>query len=76
MSLMTVAHTMDRIKGAIPSSPIAVFRCDKKGEVNAVFADTVKTRQQIADKDPGLIGVYDSSMNLSEIERTLTRIAG
>ena len=64
---------MDRIKGATSQSPIAVFRCDKDNEVNAVFAATVKTQQMIAEKDPNLIGVYDASMNLYEIEQTLRK---
>ena len=71
MSNMSVRHTMDRIKGATSSSPIAVFRCNEKDKVNAVFAATVKTRQMIADKDPDFIGIYDASMNFLEIERTL-----
>ena len=71
MSYMSIKHTMDRIKSATSSSPIAVFRCNKEDEVNAVFAATVKTRQMIANKDPNFIGIYDASMNLLEIERTL-----
>jgi hypothetical protein len=75
MSLMSVSHTIDRIKGATELSKIAVFRCEKSGEVNAVFASTVKTQKLIREKHPDLIGVYDSSMNLHEIERTLRHYA-
>jgi len=73
MSSMSVLHTMDRIKSATPSSPIAVFRGKVRGEVNAVFAATVRTRQLIEAGDPDLIGVYDGSMNMSEIAETLRR---
>lgn len=76
MSFMTVHHAMDRIKAADPSSPIAIFRCGKEGEVNAVFGATVKTQQMIADGDPSLIGVYDSSMNLKIIEDVLRQNVG
>jgi hypothetical protein len=73
MSLMSVMHTMDRIKFATTSSPIAVFRCDKVGLVNAVFANTIQTQRMIEEKDPNLIGVYHSSMDIPEINRALRK---
>jgi hypothetical protein len=77
MSLMSITHTMFRISSATPASPIAVFRCNENkegGEVNAVFAATVKTHQMIAAGDPDLIGVYDGSMDLVEVERVLRNV--
>ena len=71
MSMMNLRHTMERIKTATLDSPIAVFKSDLKGFVNTVFGATVQTQRLIAANDPSLIGVYDGSMNLLEIERQI-----
>jgi hypothetical protein len=62
---------MVRIKGATPDSQIAVFRCDEPENLNAVFAATVITRRMIDEGHRDLIGVYDGTMNLGDIEREL-----
>lgn len=71
MALMNVKDTMARIRDAAPASPIAVFRGGKKEEVNSVFAATVRTQQMVAAKDPDLIGVYDGTMDLLEVENEI-----
>jgi hypothetical protein len=73
MSEGNLQHVMLRIKSATIKSPIAVFRTDTAGMVNAVFASTAKTHQMIAAKDATLIGVYDKEMDLGVIERKLAQ---
>lgn len=71
MSKCSINQVMMRIKGSDASSQIAVFRCEEPEKLDAVFASTVKTRSMIVQRQPGLIGVYDGTMNLDQVSREL-----
>lgn len=73
MSNMSVKQTMKRIEIATPASQICVLDAFKNGLVNPVFAQTVMTQKMIDEKHPDIIGVYDKTMNLKEIEDLLTK---
>jgi hypothetical protein len=73
MSARSVDLIMNRILTATPESPIAVFRWDKEGLLDAVFACTVATQQRISANDPLLVGVYDKTDNVRTVKRALTR---
>lgn len=78
MSNMTIPLIMNRIKSATKSSPIAVFECHRVGEeifANAVFADTIISRQWIRERSHGFVGVFDGDMNTQEIEQTIRNAA-
>ena len=62
-SLMVVSG---RIDSATVYSPIAVFRTEKEGIYNAVFADTVLTANRIADGDSNLIGVFYGTLGATK----------
>ena len=76
MSIMTVDLIMEKIKIATPESPIAVFKCDIIGQLDAVFAETVETRRVIRSAEKQLVGVYHKGMELSCVEKFLHEIAG
>lgn len=68
MSIMTVAGAMDRIKGAAPSSPIAVFKVrDGSTNVNVVFANTVESSKVCSGGSGNLIGIYHQRMNREQV---------
>jgi hypothetical protein len=72
MTVGTVLQVMSRIKGATPLSQIAVFLTDEtRPKLDAVFAATVLTQQKIAAKDASLIGVFDKTMDLINVEKRL-----
>lgn len=74
MSAGTLQNVMLRIRDAVPESPIAVFRCDKPGHLDAVFASTMITRRLIEShqaQKSGLIGVFDGSMDAGEVKAQL-----
>ena len=71
MSIGIVKHIMQRIEAATAESAIAVFRVDKTGVLDAVFASTVATRQMIDSGHPDLIGVYHGGMSAGRIEDEL-----
>lgn len=71
MSKGNLQQVMTRIKGSEASSPIAVFRCEQPGMLDAVFAATVRTQQLIEQRHPDLIGVYDGTMNLNKVFQKL-----
>ena len=71
MSVDNVDRVMTRIEFAHVESPIAVFKGNLPGQVNAMFAATVATQDRIARGDPDLIGVFDESMNLRHIRLQL-----
>lgn len=71
MSQDTIEHAMMKIEYARPESPIAVFKSNQDGHVNAMFADTIKTKERIARCDPDLIGVFDATMNQRHIRAML-----
>lgn len=76
MSLCTLKTTMARIKSAVPSSAIAVFRCNDAEKLDVVFAATVLTQDKIKAGDPNLIGVYDGTMDQDAIKRELDATLG
>lgn len=61
MSISTVNVIMGRVSVATPDSPIAVF-IEPSGDLNACFGATIRTKKQIADKHPGLVGVFHNEM--------------
>lgn len=71
MSVSTLQNILLRVRDAAPESPIAVFRCDKPGHLDAVFAATLTTRRLIANGVPGLIGVFDRTMPEREVAAQL-----
>lgn len=74
MSVSTVDIIMGRIVSARKDSPIAVFKVmdgDKKGCLDAVFAATVNTQKLINNNHPGLVGVFDQTMDRDDVESKL-----
>jgi hypothetical protein len=70
MSSMTPELTLNRIIEAPKNSPIAVFKSDKGGCVDAMFANTVVSQQRI-QSGIGLIGVFDKKSKVKEVYATL-----
>ena len=70
MSNMTPILVMNRIKAAPESSPIAVFKSNKSGCVDAMFASTIVSQQRI-ESGVGLIGVFDKKSKAKEVYATL-----
>ncbi len=75
MSVSTIEQTMERIAFATPESPIAVFRCNIPGHVNAMFAASIGVQERIAQGDPTLIGVFDGMMKRRHIQKLLEQAA-
>jgi hypothetical protein len=76
MSIGTVSTIIERIKVATVASPIAVFvEKNTKGSIllNAVFADTVKTKARIESGDDNYIGAFNRTMNLEKIRSFLLK---
>lgn len=71
MSISSIEHTMIRIEFAETDSPIAVFKCNVPGHVNALFAATIRTQDRINLAGSNLIGVFDMSMNQRHIKKML-----
>lgn len=63
MSDMTIPEALGRISGALPDSPLAVFRTHAPGHVNCLFANTVHTQALIRARHRDLIGVFHGEMN-------------
>lgn len=80
MSISTVEETMNRIKYATTSSPIAVFTChlgdNPNKMLNSMFADTVDTQKLIKNKHHSLVGVYDQYMDLRTVRSDIRKAAG
>lgn len=75
MSISTIEQTMERIAFASPESPLAVFKCNIPGRVNAMFAATIHAQERITTCDPALIGVFDGLMNRRHIQHMLEQAA-
>lgn len=71
MSEATLRHVMSRIDGATKQSPIAVFRSEFRGKLNAVFGATLHTIQLIDSKDKTYIGSYHKEMDIDAVEKKL-----
>lgn len=71
MSEATLRQIMLRIESADKKSPIAVFRSDVRGKLNAVFADTAETKRLIHEKDKTHIGTYHKEMDRELIYKRL-----
>lgn len=71
MSISDIETTMERIAFATEESPIAVFRCNIPGRVNAMFANSVGVQERIQNNDTLLIGVYHGMMKKRHIEKQL-----
>ena len=74
MSICDIETTMERIKSAPPESPIAVFRCGFPGQVNALFATTIKTSDRIEDGDNLFVGVFDRTMDMHHVREQLRHV--
>lgn len=75
MSRMSVAHAIQRIKGAPPDSPIMVMKHDDEGFVNAVFASTVVSQQMLKIDAGQIVGVYHGGMDMSMVRKALEAAA-
>ena len=71
MSLSTLDMIIDRIKSAPEESPIAVFREPMERNLNAVFADTVKTRKWMKYKEKLFVGNFHQNMDAAEVKMKL-----
>jgi hypothetical protein len=67
MSVSDLQQVMIRINGCAPESPIAVFKTNRPGMLDSVFASTIRTQEMMRDENSGLIGVYDGSMNIDRV---------
>lgn len=78
MSLSGVSVIMGRIETAEKTSQIAVFRSpgSPKGTLDAVFANTVRTKNRVVNDDSLLIGVFDKRMDRSEVRTKLNNAVG
>lgn len=75
MSFGGVELVMRRIEGSSRSSPIAVFRCDKPGQLQALFARTVVTHGLI-QTSPDLVGVFSGTDDPNAVRQILRRAVG
>ena len=75
MSYGGVDLVMKRIEGATPSSPIAVFKCDKPGQLQALFARTVVTAGLIKTS-PDLVCVFSGADDPKMVRRKLLGAVG
>jgi len=76
MSVGSIENIKIRISNASPLSPIAVFVEHEflETNLNAVFADTVKTQQDIHNPNTqNLVGVFDKRSNAAEVEKKLKK---
>lgn len=71
MSISDIETTMERIAFATEDSPIAVFRCNIPGRVNAMFANSIGVQERIRNKDQMLIGAYNGLMKKRHIVKEL-----
>ena len=71
MSISDIETTMERIAFATEDSPIAVFRSNIPGRVNAMFANSLKVQERIQNKDPHLVGIYHGLMKKRHIVKQL-----
>jgi len=71
MSHASLKHVMIRIESADPDSPIAVFKSDLPGKLNAVFANTAETQRLIASSHPDYIGTYSTFSDQEAVESHL-----
>lgn len=72
MSEMSLVAAMSRIRAALPSSPIAVFRAPyADGHVDCVFANTIKTQTEIRLKTPSYIGTFSCADHPEIVRATL-----
>jgi len=75
MSTGSVNTIVGRIKIAPVKSPIAVLISDSgsKWRLDAVFADTVKTKEYIESNPDSVVGVFNRTMNLTDVKNTLMK---
>jgi hypothetical protein len=78
MSVALVIQIMERIKVAANESPIAVFRNSFKGpqtfdKLDAVFANTVFSKQRIANDSGNLIGIYTKDSDIAAVHVALNK---
>ncbi len=71
MSIATIQVIMGRINAATEDSPIAVFTCEEKGKLNAVFAGTHITQKRIQQGDLTYVGSFYKGMKQEGIRAQL-----
>jgi len=71
MTVATIDTILARVRSAPPQSPIAIFRSNRLGQFDAVFASTVETQKAIRRHNPDLIGVYDRNVDLIYLAQVL-----
>lgn len=65
MSISTIEVILDRVAGALEYSPIAIFSTQATAETarfEALFANTIMTKQRIKNDESSLVGIYDLSV--------------
>lgn len=67
MSACTLDLAVLRCRTAPPESPIAVFRTNRRGQVNCVFANTVQTQIDMAAYPDRFVGVFDCNTPYDEL---------
>lgn len=75
MSNVNLQFAMDRIEVATVESQIAVFLSDKPDNVNAVFANSVYTRNLIENRDPDFLGCFHRDSDLKQVKRLIRKAA-
>ena len=73
MSHATLKHIVARIEFATKESPIAVFRSEFRGKLDAVFGATIHTKQLIASGDKTYIGTFDKFSDMDAVKEYLDR---
>lgn len=73
MSICTVSIAMDRIKSARKKSPIAIFRCAEENMIEAIFGDSITTRQRL-EHDKTFVWMFDGSMDLDCVAAKLNEV--
>ncbi len=68
---MTIQTVLERIHIAPKDSPLLILSCGEKDNVLCYFANTVTSQQLIRAKPSNLIGVFDGSMDLEEVQQQL-----
>lgn len=73
MTIATTEIIIERIRAAEPLSPIAVFRCNKIGHLDAVFASTFETKRRIRQKDKYYVGTFSKVSDMLDVAEILER---
>jgi hypothetical protein len=67
----TVELALERIKNAGRSSPIIIFKSNRKNRVDTYFASTVKSKEMLTTDKHNLIGIFDKYCDLAKVKEVL-----